>query len=142
MKPQTRAEKRRQARYEDKIKNRTFTFDQVCQIVNATEQNKEKEFTERLKTKIKDKEREFDIMYAVAMATTLAAPPLNFRHKRVCSFVQNFFGQIDAMQKELISLDELLIEAAKVGVLLQNRGDGLEVYIDPKYKYNEGDVEK
>jgi len=123
----TRSQARREERENEKIRNRTYTYSEMKRLVTMA---------------LTNQEREYDMRYALVMASTLSSEPYNFRSKRVCAFTCLFFDQIGALDDGRITLDELKIEAAKVGVLLKERGIGLEVYTDPKYKYKKGDVLK
>ena len=109
---------RKQKRSKKKFgQKRQYSYDEVQQIVNSEMFNLRKKY---------------DVMYSVAIATTLNAEPFNFGRLRVCRAANLLFGQLDAIQKGVLDADVLAEEAAKLGVITTQTDDGrFEVYLDP-----------
>ncbi len=110
-----RQQKRQQERNHEKIKNRTYTFEDCRKIVSAT---------------VKDTERKYDALYSSCLAASLSAPPYNFGRKRVCAFLQLFFGQLEAVNLGTVTDEQLKAVSERLGVYITSDDDTLSVTLD------------
>ena len=114
-----RQQKRREAREESKIKNRTYTYDECVRIAH---------------TLIKDVEAQYSVKYALCLASALHAEPTSFGKKRVCRTMKLFFDQVDAIDSGVLTLDEVKAVAKNVGVVAGEEDNAYSVTIDERSK--------
>jgi hypothetical protein len=113
----SRQQKRQLERQVEKARNRTYTYEECKQYVNMA---------------MKDAQRKYDLQYSMCLATALSAPPLNFGKKRVCRTLKLFFDQIEGLHIGTITEDQIRTEIEKLGVIIRNDSEKLEIYLDPK----------
>ena len=115
-----RQAKRQQARKDDKVRNKMYTFNECHQI------------TQKM---IQQTKAEYDARYSLCLATAVSSPPYNFGKKRVCGVLGLFFDQVKALEEKTIDEDDVRKIAKKLGVLVQEENDTLAVYLDPTGKF-------
>ena len=105
------------------FKQRTFTYDECVAIstkmVKETVIATEKAMAEK-----------YDTLYTLALTSTLSAEPFNFGKKRLCQVFDLFFGQVEGLILKTIDPDQLLEEAKKKGITIQNDSGLFEVKIN------------
>ena len=111
----TRQQRRNEQRIDAKIKNKVYTFNEVAQII---------------KVATTDAKKEYDVNYSICLATALSSPPFNFGKKRVCNVLKLFFDQMKAVDEKVVTAEQLITEAEKVGVFIKNDENKLSVYLD------------
>ena len=124
MEKKTRQQLRNEKRKQDKIRNRVYTFDEMYTITNHN---------------VRLAKREYDMTYALALATTLHAEPFKFGKVRVCRAVKALFGQLDAIENKVLDPEDLIKEASELGVKIRQEGESLQIYIDLGKTKDKGD---
>ena len=116
----TRQQLRNEKRKNDKMKSKVYTYDEMQQI--------RKQFR-----------KQYDLTYAIALATSLHAEPFKFGKVRVCRAVKALFGQLDAIENNVLEAEVLIKEAEELGVKIKQDQDTLEIYIDLGDTIDKGD---
>lgn len=119
-----RQQRRIKDRQDNKMESKTYTFSECKKMIAQA---------------ILETEKKYDVRYSLCLATSLGAPPLNFEKDTVCDVVKLFFDQVEAMRLGIVTEEEVREEAAKLGVMVKNDNDRLEIYIDPTNKENGGE---
>ena len=119
-----RAERRRQERDVKKMKQRTYSFDEVDRI---------------LKTQINRHADVMETQTAVLLANVLEKEPYDFSRLGVCDVIE----QMNILRKQLevgeVEHGELLKVAAKHGVTVVKKESSVQVNLDRGDDKNEGD---
>lgn len=107
---------RQQKRYEYRqsqkvIVNKTYTYTECMAMVDKA---------------IQEKENQYCVTYALCLANSLSAQPLNFGHKRVCNVMELFFDTINEVTTGTRPVSEIIDEAKQVGVsVIDHNGEAI-----------------